>query len=407
MQALVMSLTQEKSARDANLNFLEEPVRANIGALLATPDIKIGSAGAVSYLMKLIPAESLESLLHELVYRLIRSKCLDRYRFDGEFLVTIDGVEILRWKNRRHCACCLTAKHSDGSTDYFHQFVDTKLVANTGLALSLGFMSVENVNGVYEKQACETLTGRRALERLKERFPHQRLCILGDALYACDETISLILGSGWSMFLSFVPGRIPSLYQEAERKLAAHPKNRIEVKDTENQESRVYRWVTNLRYRSHELHAVFVDITKDKGKFVQLSYLTDHRPNNDNVQKLVDLGGRQRAKIENSFNTQKNHGYRLEHVYSSQGHALKNYYAITQICHMIHQFMVHTDLLKKLAEPTGGLLMAMCYVLTAFGSVRHFIEKLADSWRARLLTSVEALRAKAANIQIRFLDDTS
>jgi hypothetical protein len=407
-QALAMGLTLEKSARQANLNFLDEPVQANIGNLLGIPDVEIGSAAAVTYLLKNLPPEHLESLVPELVRHLLRAKTLDRYRFGDEYLVGIDGVEVLRWTDRQHCPQCLTARHSDGTIDYFHQFVDTKLLTHTGMALSLGFTAIENESGDYDKQSCETLAGRQALRQLKKRFPHARFCILGDALYACDDTITLIKECGWGMFLSFVPGRIPLLYEEAEHMLAAHPRNSLTVRDDENQETRVYRWVTNLNYRAHQLHAVFVDITKDDGSTVKLSYLTDYRPDRDNVQKLVDLGGRQRAKIENSFNTQKNHGYRLENVYSSQGHALKNYYAITQISHMIHQFMTHTDLLSKLAEPTTAAQPPKAYgILAAFDSLGRFLDKLATAWRAHLASSTETIRAMSRSIQIRFVVNTS
>ena len=52
--------------------------------------------------------------------------------------------------------------------------------------------------------------------------------------------------------------------------------------------------------------------------------------------------GRLRWKIENEgFNTQKNHGYNLQHKYSRKNwQAGKNYYQCMQIGHLINQLMV-------------------------------------------------------------------
>lgn len=50
--------------------------------------------------------------------------------------------------------------------------------------------------------------------------------------------------------------------------------------------------------------------------------------------------GRMRWKIENEgFNTQKQKGYYLEHLYSKDYQALKNHYYLIQISHMIAQVM--------------------------------------------------------------------
>ncbi|MEI8079509.1 MAG: hypothetical protein WCH61_07780 [bacterium] len=407
MQALMMPLTHVPSRRQFNLACQDETFRKNIAALLDRDVPELASAHAVNYIMERIIPSGLMEMLSDLVEPLIRSKKLDRFRFEGEFLVALDGTELMRWLNRCHCDGCLVAKHQDGRVDYFHQAVDAKLVTEEGLSFSLGFEFIENVNGRYEKQDCETVAGRRLLAWLKKRFPCMRICILGDALYACEGTIDQIMANNWSLFLSFLPGRLPTAYAAAEAKLAAHPRNQLTIKDTENGETRIYRWVTSLPCGRHTLHAVFVDITDKKGQATRLAYLTNHRPNATNVRRLTDQGGRQRAKIENAFNTQKNHGYNLEHAYGSRGHALKNYYAITQIAHMIHQLMAHTDLFGKLAgEEAEGTPEKKC-ARHVFQTIRAFVAKLADDLRHRLTKGVDAVRKRFGKIQLRFVYNTT
>ena len=60
------------------------------------------------------------------------------------------------------------------------------------------------------------------------------------------------------------------------------------------------------------------------------------------VKNVADVvkRGRMRWKIENEgFNTQKNGGYELEHLFSRNYQALKNHYYLIQIGHMISQIM--------------------------------------------------------------------
>lgn len=58
--------------------------------------------------------------------------------------------------------------------------------------------------------------------------------------------------------------------------------------------------------------------------------------------------GRLRWKIENEgFNTQKNYGYCLEHMYSRLYQGMKNHYYLIQIGHMIAQVMDSWESLWK------------------------------------------------------------
>ncbi|KOR32782.1 hypothetical protein TI05_05155 [Achromatium sp. WMS3] len=56
-----------------------------------------------------------------------------------------------------------------------------------------------------------------------------------------------------------------------------------------------------------------------------------------------------RWKIENEgFNIQKNHGYKLEHKYARKSYrAMKNYYQIMQIAHMINELVVLNTSFQK------------------------------------------------------------
>ncbi len=401
MQALLIPLTHASSRRQYGRDCEAGSYRDNLSELLNMEIPELASADAVNYLLSKLAPDRMESILPELARRLIRSRALDRFRFDDCFLVAFDGTELMRQTNRRHCGNCLTAEHRDGRIDYFHQVVDAKLVTETGLTLSLGFKFIENEGGNYVKQDCEIKAFYRLAAIIRQRFPRLHICALGDALYACGRVIDLLIEYGWSFFLSFLPDRIPTLYAEAEAGLAANPQNNMIVRDGKRKETCTYRWVNNLKYRGKTLHAVYVDILPDDGENVRLAFLTDFRADKNNIVELVNQGGRQRAKIENCFNTQKNHGYKLEHCYGATGHALKNFYSIIQIGHLIHQLMLHTDLISKL--PGNSMKSTFRCAMTAYQTIHHFARTLAEALRHKTFSCINRLRQIAGNIQLRFV----
>ena len=68
-------------------------------------------------------------------------------------------------------------------------------------------------------------------------------------------------------------------------------------------------------------------------------FLTSLPVRKKNVCDLVEKG-RMRWKIENEgFNTQKNQGYYLKHLFSKNYQGIKNHYYLIQIGHMIAQIM--------------------------------------------------------------------
>ena len=71
---------------------------------------------------------------------------------------------------------------------------------------------------------------------------------------------------------------------------------------------------------------------------------------------MANQGGRLRSKIENQgFNSQKNEGYNLEHAYSKNYNAIKCFYHLMQIAHIINQLMQHGAQVKQIINESGSL----------------------------------------------------
>ena len=88
------------------------------------------------------------------------------------------------------------------------------------------------------------------------------------------------------------------------------------------------------------------------------------------------------------FNIQKNGGFALEHAYGTGTSAIKNFYLLMQLAHIILQLMER-----------GNLLVGRCQTL--FGSLRALGRRLAESLRNHLIDADALDIAAAARIQIR------
>lgn len=89
-------------------------------------------------------------------------------------------------------------------------------------------------------------------------------------------------------------------------------------------------------------------------------------------RQIANEGGRLRWKIENEgFNMRKNGGYNLEHTYSHDEVASKNFNLFLQIAHIISQLMEKGSLLKDQVKKVSG-------------SIRNASRKLLEELQAEL-----------------------
>ena len=89
---------------------------------------------------------------------------------------------------------------------------------------------------------------------------------------------------------------------------------------------------------------------------------------------------------------QKNGGYALEHAYSLDETAMKNFYILLQIAHFIAQLIEKGSLLKP-------------FLKQKFGSIRNIARKLLESLRVHGTDPKELQGLLASHFQIRL--DTS
>jgi hypothetical protein len=404
---MVLSLPGSRTAFEAERG--RGNTAENLGRLIGEPCDQTATTWAVDYLCRGMAPSGLAGVRTGMLRSLINARRLEDCRFDGEYLVAIDGTELHRFKNRDepHCPECLKQTHSNGTTDYFHSVLEAKLVSRQGLALSMASEFIENGGAEYDKQDCELKAFYRLAPELKRMFPRLPLCLLLDSLYANEPLLDICLGYSWSFFVGFKEGSIPTLYQQMLDKMAKHPDQVLSGEDDDEQYT--CRWACNLTYRTHALHAVMCDVkAKSDGKETRFVYLTDHRPDAERVREMTNMGGRQRGKIEQGFNVQKNCGYELEKAYGYRDHALKNYYLLVQIAHCLHQLMMYTDVNAKLMrEEDRRRFPGAKTGLQAFKSLKILAKAIGEHLRHVLLRPDVLSRDFAAAIQLRFVFNTS
>lgn len=399
---------------DYKLRDLELCVLANANQLAQTQQTTLPVHKTLDHFLGHVGSAALADLRHQCVQRLIRHKVLDRFRFDGEFVIATDGTGYLVFKER-HCPHCLA--HSNGSSVYYlHPVLEAKIVHTSGLALSIGTEFIENPLARkpqrrpakltdYEtvKQDCELNAFLRLAPQLKKDFPQTRFCLATDSLMACGPVLTVCEQYHWSYVLTFKAGRTPALWADFQGVLKLCPRNRLRVSSPDGKTQQCFRWANDLEYldsdnRRHTVHALICEETVD-GQAQTYAWMTNKRLSAANVVSLAAEAGRVRFKIENQgFNIQKNSGLNLEHAYSLGADTLKCFYYLLQIAHLFLQMLELGSLLQQLARQYGSTPLAL------FGSLKNIAQFLLDCFRFFRLEAEVFNPTKA--FQIRLVDSS-
>jgi hypothetical protein len=343
------------------------------------------------------------------VNRLIRMKVLDDARVQGRFLVAVDGSGYLSFR-QKHCEHCLTRKHGE-TTTYMHQALEAKVGGPAKTVFSIGTEFIDNRDtakspaGSSEdrvKQDCELKALRRLMPKIRADFPQLRICLNGDALFACGEGFQIAKDNHCDYIYVFKQGRLPALWDDFQALLALDSNPPVEVwtaKDTRQE----YRWVglqytdsDNRRWSFTGIH--YREFAGDNIRS-EWAWVTSLKVNAKTVVEIATTGGRERWRIENEgFNAQKNDGMNMEHAYSHANYA--SYYLLMQIAHLVIQLVEKGSLLRQLAQQAGQRT-----AVKLFGSLKNMADRLLESLR-NLCWPDEVFDSElAGKIQIRF--DTS
>jgi DDE_Tnp_1-associated len=397
---LLMFLCHLGARRQIALKFRDNaPSAANFARLFGVARAPHGDT--LNYAFSNLQPQQVQECVTRLVEILIRKKVLERYRLlDRYYVVAMDGTGIYSF-SERHCKHCLTRTHN-GKTSYYHYVLEAKLVTWDGFSFSLMSEFIENPQANPTKQDCELNAFHRLAARLKKRFPRLPICLSLDGLFACGPVLLRCRAYNWRFVIVLKQEGLPSVYQEFIGLAKLQPEGRLKEQILKPAEiNRRFRWVNGIEYhdskgRDHLLNVIELHETKPEGgqpTTTRFMWLTDLPINKGNVRALAQNAGRDRWKIENQgFNSQKQGGFALEHLYSHDYTSAKVFYFLLQMAHLFFQLMIAGNLFKK-------------YFPRGFGSLKNFAERLREAWRNSLLHEQVLLLLGQLSFQIRF--DTS
>jgi hypothetical protein len=306
--------------------------------------------------MRVLQEEELQQLKTAMVRTLIEKKTLQRFRlFDKWYVVAVDGTGVMSF-SKRHCEHCLTkTSKKTGKVTYFHNALEAKLVCSNGFSISLATEWIENPQGDFDKQDCETNAFKRLSKNLKKMHPRLPICIAADALYPNKSFLDICHVNDWGCTVTFKEGNLPSVQKEVAvlQGLTQDNKCTQTIIQRGKKIEQQYCWINDIDYQGYLINWIecleSVTDTKENTTNSRFVFLTTFKIIRSNAAQICDAA-RLRWKIENEgFNTQKNQGYSLQHKYSRVSWlAARNYYQCLQIAHLINQLVELSVEFKKL-----------------------------------------------------------
>ena len=259
-------------------------------------------------------------------------------------------------------------------TKYFQNVLEAKLIFSNGFSISLATQWIENpASGKYDKQDCELKAFKRLAKNLKKVFPRLPICIVADGLYPNVTFFDICKNNGWKFICTYTDGSLKSIRSEIENLLPLNAENKAtdRVHIGKKEIKRTYQWINDLEYEDHYLHWIrcverSIDVDSMEESITNFEYLCSERIDQATTCEWVKIG-RMRQNIEDSFNTQKNRGYKLQHKYSrSSLRATKNFYQSVQIAHLINQLCELSLQMKKRLKNWKGTLQYFWELLRGF-----------------------------------------
>ena len=400
MTSLLGNLMTIKTVTGVTENFNDEGCIENFRRIVNNSELsEMPHHDTITDFLKELNPDELLDVKTGMIKDLLKKRSFERYRFENKkkkyWLVAVDATGTHSF-NKRHCEHCLTRKHVDKETgketfSYYHNVLEAKLILGE-FVFSIATEFIENEDEFVTKQDCERNAFKRLAKRLKKDFSRLPICILADSLYANGPVMDICKSNRWAYIIRFKSGSIKTLSKEFEA--IVNLENKPVIKENnKNKLYQKYTYVNDLCYKTHvisigELEETKIEMIagKEVKKFLKFKYISSIKLNDKAVVDVVATG-RMRWKIENEgFNVQKNHGYEIHHLKSTNVNAMKNHYLLIQIAHIIRQiYDKGVKVLRKLKL-----------------SIKKESKHLLASFR-RQLTDKDLQEIETCRIQVRFL----
>jgi hypothetical protein len=252
--------------------------------------------------------------------------------FDRWYVMVLDGT--VKEKCRQGFA-----QGGKGSSDgaRYRYVLQLSVFGPEGTLFPLMHEEMDLHNPQTQKEDCELQCFDRLSQRLKAAFPKLPICLVADALYGCVPVVVRCHLFDWKYVLTLKEGRQPTTWQETLRLLPLHRTNHLRLRLGQGGQAGLqdFRWVEHVLLGDHATNVLLQgEITAQAATLY--AYITNFSQLSPaRVATVVNHAGRERHRIEDTFNTQKNNGIGLEHGFCARATASKNYYTMMQVAQVL------------------------------------------------------------------------
>jgi len=385
MGSIVLFLLKQKSRNEMDNHFREKEFSDNYRKIFK---LRCPSMCAVEDFFRVLPSEEFDRLKASMIAILVEKRTLHSHRLLGKhFTIAVDGTGVYASQNF-HWNECTFQTSKNGVVTWMNHVLEAKLVCSNGFSFSLCTEWI--INGEeFVKQDCELKAFKRLAVRLKKYFPRLPVCLLFDGLYCNGPVMDICKENGWQWIAVFKEGNLPSVHQELEL-LPDGAFGTLERNMPHKNTRQKCRWCNDIDYEKRHVHwfRCFEEVTGKNGAVTEhnFEYLTSIPQTDKTIVECIEAA-RNRWKIEDSFNEQKNRDFQMQHFFSrSSFTAFCNWYQALQLAHTIFQIAVRTvefsQLLKQHSKQTIKHLWKNLHTVICSQDIDEFLDEF-DVWIAK------------------------
>lgn len=329
-------------------NFNTDETLENINNILNEHYIELPHKDTLTNVINELNFSELEKIQTYMIKSLIRSKMLDKYRFNGLFHIVLDGTGLYSSPINLG-EQSITRVFNEGEDNeyklYSYYVLEAKLICGN-LVFSLATEFVENEtykdkfgNTIrkFDKQDCELKASYRLLKKIKKRFPKLPIIIGGDALYMGKPFLKLCDEFNFDYIIRYKEDSASSIKKDFDN---------FKIIESD------YKYQNGIIYGEHQKKQYYtVNVISfdemNNNKTTNFSYITSLKITSKNKEDIVNLG-RRRWKIENKgFKEQKSDILNISHIYTKNCNGTKNTYLLIQFAHTFLNLLNYGDILIK------------------------------------------------------------
>lgn len=339
-----------QSMNGIGTDFNTDETIENINKILNENYIELPHKDTLTNVVNELNFEELENIQTYMIKTLIRSKMLDKYRYNGMFHVVIDGT-VLYSTEVNLGEQAITRIYNEGKENecklYSYYVLEAKIICgNIAFSLATEFVENEtyedengNIIRKFDKQDCELKASYRLLEKIKKRFPKLPIIISGDALYIGKPFLKLCDEYKFNYIIRYKEDAASTIKKDFDN-------FHIIDGNYKYQNGVIYGEPENKEYYTVNVIS-YDELDQETEKITNFSYITSLEINNKNKEKIIILG-RKRWKIENKgFREQKSGVLNISHIYTKDCNGTKNTYLIIQFSHTLLNLLYYGDILIK------------------------------------------------------------